>query len=94
VHELLPVLMGGAIALLYRRIRSGIFRGIMSGVLVVLAALLAAWINGETIGWPYFIVADVCFVLAGAVGVNIVFSLLSRARRELVRGEPFEPPSI
>jgi hypothetical protein len=78
VHELTPVLMGAAIALGCLGIRSRILRYVLSGFLVVVAALLAVWINGESSGWLLFIIADVCFVLVGFVGVNLLFGVLSR----------------
>jgi hypothetical protein len=81
VHELLPVLMGGAIELACRRIRTRVLRVAAYCILVVLGTFASAWINGEPIGWPYFVVADVCFVLAGAVGVKVALRLLARARR-------------
>ena len=79
MHELLPVLMGAAIALGVRRVRSRLLRRALSGVLVLAAALLAVWINEETFAWPYFAVADVCFVLVGAVGMNIVLGWLPKS---------------
>ena len=78
MHELLPVLMGAAIALGVRRVRSRLLRRALSSVLVLAAALLAVWINEETFAWPYFAVADVCFVLVGVIGVNIMLRLLPR----------------
>jgi hypothetical protein len=52
----------------------------MFAVLIVAAAFVAAFVNGEQPGWPLFIAADLCFALAGAVAVRLVTAAVGKFR--------------
>jgi hypothetical protein len=80
VHELVPVALGAMVAVVCRHISAGPKRAIAFAMLIPLAAALAAFVNGELRGWPFFIAADICFALAGAVAGRLCLSLSSRIR--------------
>jgi hypothetical protein len=78
VHEIVPVALGALVALACGRVTSPRLRRMIFAPLVLLAAVSASLVNGEQPGWPFFLAADVCFALAGAVAVRVCQGPLSR----------------
>jgi hypothetical protein len=80
VHEIVPVALGAGVALVCGRVAPARLRRGLFAVLIVAAALVASFVNGEQPGWPLFIAADLCFALAGALAVRLVTAAVRRFR--------------
>jgi hypothetical protein len=87
VHEIIPIALGAGVALACARIASSWLRRTLFVVLILLAAVIASFINGEQRGWPLFIAADVCFALAGAVGLRLAAAVMRKRARGFARSE-------
>ncbi len=80
MHEIVPVALGAGVALVCGRVASVRLRRSVFAVLIVAAALVASFVNGEQPGWPLFIAADLCFALAGAVAARLVAGAVRKLR--------------
>jgi hypothetical protein len=92
VHEMLPVAMGAAAALVCSRLASPRLRDSLFAALILATGALASFVNGEQQSWPQFIAADVFFAMTGAVCARVGAGLLRRAWPVQLASDNIETP--